>query len=187
MLEVIDNFLEEEEAGEVRAFTLNNLVADRPKYKGGYISIELTDKFPLYQVLQEKIKQKLSILHDKYFFQGWIFCYDEYCDGVTPHADPGAINVNIWCTPDWCMLDKTKNGLIVYNVKPPEDWEWEDYNRDLPKIETYLEEKQAVGRKIPYKYKRATVFDSRYFHETDSVSTKPGIGNKRINITFMYK
>ena len=148
---------------------------------------KVLSKSTAFSALQKEIQQKLPILEDKKFFQGWIFCYDENCPGVTPHADPGAINVNIWCTPDGCILDKDKNGLILYNIKPPEDWTWDDYNRNLPKIEDYLEENQAVGTKIPYKYKRAVVFDSRYFHETDNVSTKPGIGNKRINITFMYK
>lgn len=187
MFNVVDNFISEETAGDIRAFTLNNLVTDRPKYSGGYISIDLVEEWEPYHDLQKEIQQRLPILEDKTFFQGWIFCYDEDCAGVTPHADPGAINVNIWCTPDGCILDKDKNGLILYNIKPPEDWTWEDYNRDLPKIEDYLEENKAVGTKIPYKYKRAVIFDSRYFHETDNVSTKPGIGNKRINITFMYK
>ena len=66
------------------------------------------------------------------------------------------------------------------------DWRWEDYNQDVDKINKYLSESNAIPRLIDYKYNRAVIFDSSYFHKTNGVSTKPGDRNKRINVTYMY-
>ena len=75
----------------------------------------------------------------------------------------------------------------LYDKKHPDDWTWEDYNRDLDKIEKYLKDSGAKERHIKYKYNRLMAFNSSYFHKTNGVSTKPGVRNKRINVTFMYQ
>ena len=85
------------------------------------------------------------------------------------------------------IVDPDKNGLILYDKKHPDDWTWEDYNRDLDKIEKYLKDSGAKERHIKYKYNRLMAFNSSYFHKTNGVSTKPGVRNKRINVTFMYQ
>lgn len=186
MIDIRDNFLTAEEIGEVRAFTLNNLVSDRPKYSGGYISIRL-EELSIWSELQETVKERVEYLQNTNFFQGWIFVYDEECGGVTPHADPSLYNVNVWVTPDMAIEDSEKNGLLIANVKAPEEWEWHDYNRDLPKITKFLEDESVSFELVPYKYNRATIFEGKRFHKTAGVHTKPGIQNKRVNMTLMYK
>ena len=85
------------------------------------------------------------------------------------------------------LEDTDKNGLILYDKKHPADWTWEDYNKDVPKIEKFLRDSGAKERHVKYKYNRLMAFDSSYFHKTNGVSTKPGVRNKRINVTFMYQ
>ena len=103
---------------------------------------------------------------------------------MRPHADPSFINVNIWVTPDKCVYDHAKNGLVIYKKKAPKEWNHYQYNADLNLIETYL--KNSKYDRIPYKYNRAIIFRGNTFHSTDSVYMKPGDENRRVNYTFLY-
>jgi len=116
------------------------------------------------------------------YTRAWSFLYDSNCDGVGIHADPAGYNVNVWVTPDECVLDTNKNGLLIWLIKPPKGMPWEEYNYNPPGV---TEGHQPI--KIPYKFNRAVIFDSKYFHKTDSVSMKEGLENRRINFTFLYE
>jgi hypothetical protein len=165
-------------------------------YGGGYRTRDFgenqkkglrNDYFPIPELRNVvELLSQYEILKDKEFNRGWFFIHHNKCPGVGPHADPAAININIWVTPDWCIEDKEKNGLKVWDQKHPEDWTWDDYNRKSPKIDNFLKETNAKPRKVDYKWNRGILFDSSYFHATDDVHTKPGHHNKRINFTFMF-
>ena len=103
---------------------------------------------------------------------------------MRPHADPSFINVNIWVTPDECVYDHAKNGLVIYKKKAPKEWTHFQYNADVNRIRTYL--KESKYDRIPYKYNRAIIFKGNTFHSTDSVYMKPGDENRRVNYTFLY-
>ena len=49
-----------------------------------------------------------------------------------------------------------------------------------------LEEKKAKCESILYKYNRAVLFNSAYFHETDKIDFKVGYGSRKINITYLF-
>jgi len=49
-----------------------------------------------------------------------------------------------------------------------------------------MNEKNANGETIPYKYNRAVLFNSAYFHETDKIDFKDGYESRRINITYLF-
>jgi len=181
---ILDGLVTEEDLDELRWYAINT--PSDHYFGGGYNSIEGADKHPKYLELSERFIHTIPILKDKIFDRGWIYVHDNECEGVTPHADPGVINVNLWITPMHCIKDWSKNGLIVYDKKRPPDWTWEEYNQDINKINRYLTESNAIPRLIEYKYNRITAFDSSYFHKTDGISTKPGDRNKRINVTWMY-
>ena len=66
MFNVVDNFISEETAGDIRAFTLNNLVTDSPKYSGGYISIDLVEEWEPYHDLQKEIHEDMRDNFEKY-------------------------------------------------------------------------------------------------------------------------
>jgi hypothetical protein len=75
----------------------------------------------------------------------------------------------------------------VYTVKPPEDWDFERYNRDTDFVyETLIEPSGFANVTIPYKENRAVLFDSALFHTTDHFRFKKGYTNRRINLTLLY-
>ena len=53
-------------------------------------------------------------------------------------------------------------------------------------IYNFLKEKKAMCETIPYKFNRAVLFDSAYFHETDKIDFKDGYESRRINITYLF-
>jgi len=164
-------------------------------YSGGYRTRDFGESyeskqggpFPIPELQQViHLLSQYDVLKDKKFCRGWFFIHQNKCPGVNPHADPAAINVNIWVTPDWCVEDPNKNGLKVYDTKHPDDWTWDDYNKERKKIDNFIQDSGAKARKVAYKWNRGILFDSSYFHKTDSVHMKPGHHNKRINFTFMF-
>jgi hypothetical protein len=71
-------------------------------------------------------------------------------------------------------------------ITPPEDWTYEDYNKQPEKAMSYIEQNNAEKVSIPYECNRAVIFNSQFFHKTQRVSSKEGYKNKRINYTFLY-
>lgn len=174
---VVDNFLKEDVCEYLREYMLNN--NDHNQIYSDYKAIDIVNIPDLTKSILD-----IPMLKNKNFLRSWSFIYDNQSRGVLPHADPASINVNIWVTPDHSILDETKNGLNIWTVETPSDWTWEDYNTDRSKIECFLGGKKNIN--IKYKYNRAIIFKSKYFHSTSEVSTKPGHENKRINYTFLF-
>tara|TARA_R100001224_G_C4023668_1_gene150220 strand:+ start:1661 stop:2278 length:618 start_codon:yes stop_codon:yes gene_type:complete len=134
------------------------------------ISIEMADKFNL-----------------KDFKRAWSFVYNNVGKGVNFHADPSNINVNIWVTPDSAILNHNKNGLVICNKKPPNDWTREQWNGNKDNcIDNFLKKEEHFNTKIEYKCNRAILFDGALFHKTDDVETKDGVFNKRVSYTMLY-
>ena len=92
----------------------------------------------------------------------------------------------MWLTPDSSVVDENKNGLFIWDIKPPPDWSFHDFNKKTDKIENYLRGSGAKKRNVEYKCNRAMVFNSALFHETNGVSMKKGYWNRRINLTYLY-
>ncbi len=142
-------------------------------------------RFPLLGVIITGLQARFPFLGK--FARGWAFVYNNNAEGVTPHADPACYNVNLWVTPDSSVEDPEKNGLILYDIKPPPTWTWREYNTDVKLIRKYLEYTKSEKTVIPYACNRLLLFNSRYFHETNKVSMKDGLNNRRVNYTFMFK
>ena len=180
---IIDNFFPDKICKELREKSLNSKKYNNEYWD--YKSLDFDDNksfFSLKDISDKYVVPKIS-LAEKYL-RSWSFVYENVSRGVHPHADPSFINVNIWVTPDECVYDHNKNGLILYRKKCPKDWDWETYNRDLNLIEDFL--KGSKNDRIPYKCNRAVIFRGETFHSTDSVYMKPGPENKRVNYTFLY-
>lgn len=172
-------------ARELRRYVYSVELQER--YERGYNIVQFWyDSNPLLTYVVDFVQRSFEELSMLNFQQGWFFVYDSKCDGVNVHADPSSLNVNIWLTLNSSIEDWNKNGLIIYDVKHPESWSFEDYNEDTPKIEKFLKEKNAQEFTIPYNYRRMTLFDSKYFHKTNGVHTKMGDRNKRINMTLLF-
>ena len=187
---IIDDFLYTDVVNELHQSALNCQYKDDDYSEWGYHSINFDREnfpFPILPDVINAIHGAFSPLHDLEFDRGWAFVYDNEASGVTPHADPAAINVNLWVTPFDCQKDTLKNGLIIYDQKAPDDWTWSEYNSDSKKINQYLIESNATPRFVPYNYNRITIFESKYFHKTNGVSMIEGDANRRVNYTFMFK
>lgn len=170
---------------ELREYALN---ADDPDdtYKD-YYSLNFSPenlRLPLLSAIITGLETRFPFLGR--FDRGWAFVYDNNAEGVTPHADPACYNVNLWVTPDSSVEDPEKNGLILYDIKPPPTWTWREYNTDIKLIRKYLEYTKSEKTNISYACNRLLLFNSRYFHETNKVSMKPGLNNRRVNYTFMF-
>jgi len=121
------------------------------------------------------------------FKRAWSFIYDNIAKGVGFHADPSSVNVNIWVTPEKSLLDKTKNGLLIVNKKPPDDWIREQWNGNKDGcIDKLLQKEKHEVTRIDYKCNRAVFFDGALFHATDDVSTKYGDYNRRVSYTMLF-
>lgn len=184
---VVDDFFTQECAIKLRNFVLST------NYRSGcYLEYAALDFykpqkwFPLLTNITEEMQLKISILSNLKFQRSWAFIHKNHASGVGLHADPANVNINIWVTPDECVMDKEKNGLMVWDKKAPEEWVHKNYNGSLIKCRKFLAENNAQPKIIDYKFNRATIFNSSYFHETAGVSMKEGYVNRRINYTFLF-
>jgi hypothetical protein len=155
-------------------------------YTGAYIDDGLHQRILLQ--LSMDLRDLLPQIFDAYPLKYmWAYKYDSDYGGINLHADEAAVNVNLWLTPDDANLDPTCGGLIVYTVKPPEDWDFGRYNRDTDLVyETLIQPSNFANVTIPYKENRAVIFDSALFHTTDRFRFKKGYKNRRINLTLLY-
>ena len=142
-------------------------------YYSDYAAINYTyDNDSLTADLSDELINKFKLNN---FKRAWSFIYNNKAKGVDFHADPSNLNVNIWVTPEQSLLDNTKNGLLIVNKKPPNDWVREKWNGNKDNcINKFLQKEKHEVSKINYKCNRAVFFDGALFHATNGVSTKDG-------------
>ena len=187
----IDDFLSEEALRELREFCLVSKVWNQ-MYKNKYLGAFSDQGFisPIHLQISIDLQKKLPKLfgvHD--LSQFWGFKYDSTLGkGINIHADFAIHNLNFWITPDEYNNNKNSGGLKVYDVPPPEDWIFKDYNsnNEKKKIYDFLENNNANCINVPYKFNRAVLFNSAYFHETDEIDFKDEYEGRRINNTYLY-
>ena len=185
----IDDFLSKEALIELREFCLVSRVWNtgyQNKYLGafsdkGFIS-------PIHLQIAIELKKELPKLFGPHkLAKFWGFKYDTTLGkGINIHADSAIHNLNFWITPDEFNNNKNAGGLKVYDAPAPENWIFEDYNNNSNKIYKYLEDNSANCTKIPYKFNRAVLFNSAYFHETDEIDFKDEYEGRRINMTYLF-
>ena len=181
----VDNLFLPEVIDDLRDYALS--ANDPDDIYEDYYSLNFSPerlRLPLLHAIITGLETRFPFLGQ--FDRGWAFVYDNNANGVTPHADPACYNVNLWVTPDSSVEDPEKNGLILYDIKPPPTWTWREYNTDVKLIRKYLEYTNSEKTIIPYACNRLLIFNSKYFHETNKVSMKHGSGNRRVNYTFMF-
>ena len=154
---------------------------------GTYQAISyLGDQDYITHLIVEKFKNKLNILPP--FQRAWSFVYHNESQGVGLHADPSEFNVNIWISSDESVKDKFSNGLKIYKITPPPDWGRNDWNpgKNTEKVKNYLDSNNVKPVKIDYKSNRAVIFNGAYFHESNQVSMKEGVENRRVSYTMLF-
>ena len=145
------------------------------------------DYFPhqdyMSSLIANELKEKLALPE---FMRAWSFVYNTESNGVHLHCDPSLINLNIWLTDTECVKNSSKNGLMIYKLKPPSHWNRDEWNTYDSKTKEYLASKNIDPIKIEYKGNRAVFFDGAYFHSSDGVSMKEGMENRRVSFTMLF-
>ena len=185
----IDNFLSDEAVKELRAFCLVSKIWNR-EYENKYLGAFSDRGFvsPIHLQIAIELKQKLPKLFGQHKLgKFWAFKYDTTLGkGINVHADFAIHNLNFWITPDEYNDNKNSGGLKVYDAPAPEDWTFQQYNKKTNEIHKFLNDNNANCTNIPYKFNRAVLFNSAYFHETDKINFKDGYEARRINITYLF-
>jgi tetratricopeptide (TPR) repeat protein len=187
----IDDFLSENALIELRKFCLVSKVWNR-EYDNKYLGAFSDKGFnsPVHLQIAIDLKEKLPKLFGPHkITKFWGFKYDTTLgSGINIHADFAIHNLNFWITPDKYNNNKNSGGLKIYDAPAPENWTFRDYNSNILKknIYKFLEDNKANCVNIPYKFNRAVLFNSAYFHETDKIDFKDKYEGRRINNTYLF-
>lgn len=190
--------------GDMQAIAIDNILTDEAWYslqefcnvntfwyglRPGYLGAFSHDGFYselLFQIAIE-LREKFPRIFKHHSWRNyWGFKHDKSHGGINVHADVAALNVNFWITPSEANLDPNSGGLLVWDQRPPPDWNFKKLNEDDEAIKTYLKSKNSQPFRFPYKGNRALIFSSDLFHKTDEINFKPGYTNRRLNITMLY-
>lgn len=100
------------------------------------------------------------------------------------------VNLNIWLAPDSANLGSAKagdgGGLTIFHAKPPDHWEFREFNRNASAAEELIRESQAGNTSVEHCQNRALMFNSMLFHQSDPFRFKKGFENRRINLTLLF-
>ncbi|MGV3523121.1 MAG: tetratricopeptide repeat protein [Candidatus Sericytochromatia bacterium] len=185
----VDNLLQPDALEALLHFCQKSTIWHDDTKTGGYLGAYMDDGFScelLYQVAHELRDALPGIFQGLPLKHMWAYKYDSQREGIGIHADSAVINVNFWLTPDEANRDPNTGGLLVYPVRAPLDWSFEDYNHDTDKALALIAQEQAEPIHIPYRQNRAVIFDSRLFHATDRFQFSESYLMRRINVTLLY-
>jgi tetratricopeptide (TPR) repeat protein len=185
---VIDNLLTAPALESLRRFCWGSTVWRR-SYEKGYLGAVPAQGFacPLLAQIADELRDIFpTVIGAHGLGLMWGFKYDSRLSGIPMHADQAAVNVNFWIAPDEANRDPESGGLVVWDVKAPQDWDFARYNADVAGARAFLAREGAKPIVIPHRANRAVIFDSDLFHETDRIDFKEGYENRRINVTMLY-
>jgi hypothetical protein len=186
-LVVVDGFLREEALEALRSYALRSTIWFDYSKAGGYCGSYLNDGFgcPLLMQLAEELRTRMpAVLGPHPLTHLWGYIYDQALSGITSHADPARVNLNFWLTPDEANLDRDSGGLVVWTRVAPADWDFQAYNNDPDAIDAFVADSEKIV--IPHRRNRVVMFDSSLVHRTDDFHFRPGLENRRLNMTMLF-
>ncbi len=186
-LAVVDDFLSAEALELLRAYCLESTIWFDFTKAGGYSGSYMQEGFgsDLLLALTRELRDAFPrILGPRPLNQMWAYIYDSERSGITAHADQAAVNLNFWLTPDEANLDPERGGLVVCMREAPAEWDFEQYNNRPDEIRAFVRDSET--RVIPYRCNRLVMFHSNLIHATDDFRFKPGLENRRINVTMLF-
>ncbi len=186
---MIDDLLTADALDRLRRFLLDSTIWYDFSHIGGFLAAYLEDGMacPLLLQIVDELRHLLpDILGPHQLQQAWAFKCLTGDKGIDVHADAGAVNLNLWITPEDSNLEHGAGGLVMHRATPPADWALSNYDRDITEIRRFLADNEAGTIVVPYGENRAGLFRSDLFHESDRVKFRPGFENHRINITLLF-
>jgi len=200
---VVDDLLNERALEELHRFCIESTVFFESK-SNGYVGAYAEQGFasPLLFAIADQLREALpDVIGDHQLTQAWAYAYASYDEyptddaGIRNHADPAAVNVNLWLTPDDANLGERDasipGGLVVYPVKPPASASYTDFNSEKAKegVDRFLKECKKCERdavEVPYRRNRAVIFDSDYVHRSSTYAFRGGHEHRRINVVLLF-
>ena len=182
---IIDDFFTEEILSILKIRILYAKYFDDDYGKHRYQAINhLENQDYITHLIVKEFKEKANLLPE--FKRAWSFVYNNESTGVRLHSDPSEFNVNIWVSSNESVKDKSLNGLCIYKITPPPDWERKDWNGNAEKVKGHIDSNNIKPVNIDYKSNRAVIFNGAYFHKSNSVSMKEGVENRRVSYTMLF-
>jgi tetratricopeptide (TPR) repeat protein len=184
---VVDELLRPEALVALRRYLHRSTVWFGYGKARGYCGSYMEDGFGNELMLQlaAEIRQRMPQVVGPHFLnQMWAYIYDQSMAGITAHADPAAVNLNFWLSPDEANLDPECGGLIVSLWEAPREWNFHDYNNRPDVLDPYVTGDHRVV--VPHRCNRLVMFNSNLVHKTDDFRFKPGFENRRINVTMLF-
>ena len=184
---VVDELLRPEALAALRRYLHRSTVWFGYGKARGYCGSYMEDGFGnelLLQLAAEMRRCMPQIIGPHFLNQMWAYIYDQSMAGITAHADPAAVNLNFWLSPDEANLDPESGGLIVSLWEAPREWNFHDYNNRPDVLDPYVTGDHRVV--VPHRCNRLVMFNSNLVHKTDDFRFKPGFENRRINVTMLF-
>eukprot|EP00658_Telonema_sp_P-2_P033064 TRINITY_DN24345_c0_g1_i3.p1 TRINITY_DN24345_c0_g1~~TRINITY_DN24345_c0_g1_i3.p1 ORF type:complete len:705 (+),score=91.90 TRINITY_DN24345_c0_g1_i3:77-2191(+) len=201
---VVDNLLRPEVLEELRRWCLESTIWHHPKlsYVGSYWPNGFSH--PLVLHIANALQESFEFIRPHRLTMAWAYAYanqvssqwrhgpatadDGSNAGIPIHADQATVNVNTWVTPDQFNLNPSAGGMQVWLKKPLANWSFLDTNgatgTQLSRIWEWLDGTES--RVVTYKYNRAVMFDSEFFHATSKMKFAAGHTKRRINFTYLF-
>ena len=184
---VVDDFLRPEALLALRRYCQRSTVWFGYGKVLGYCGAYMQEGFgnPLLLQLAADLRRLMPrVVGPHRLNQMWGYIYDSQMSGITAHADPAAVNVNFWIVPDEANLDPDRGGLVVSKREAPAEWDFQDYNNRPGVLEAFMNESEQV--RVPHRCNRMVMFNSNLVHKTDAFRFRPGLTNRRINVTMLF-
>jgi hypothetical protein len=204
---VVDNVLSPQALKEIRMLLRTSTIWTdvRPGFLGAYFDQGM-EHSALVQLASELSSHFPSIICGRPIQMIWAYSYDTEhnaaredvnSSGIHLHADPAAVNINLWITQDDASLDLERGGMVVYEGKPltydkidddegEGEFDFDDFNSSPEFGRAWIESHDTNRRVVPHRANRMVVFDSMLFHETDVMRFRRGHDKRRINLTFLF-
>ena len=184
---VVDDLLRPEALSALRRYLHRSTVWFGYGKTRGYCGSYMEDGFGnalLLQLASEMRRHLPQIVGPHFLNQMWAYIYDQAMAGITAHADPAAVNLNFWLTPDEANLEPESGGLIVSLREAPKEWNFHEYNNRPEVLDPYVAGDDRVV--VPHRCNRLVMFNSNLVHKTDDFRFRPGFENRRINVTMLF-
>lgn len=126
-------------------------------------------------------------------------------EGIGLHSDHAAVSVNCFLTPDDSITEAGTGGLSIYPKRPGQSsiFQINSQYEAHPTVSGHFNVKKSAASsleaqelsnyartldqpmKVHHKQNRCVIFHSSLLHATAGVRSKPGLKNRRINLTFL--
>jgi hypothetical protein len=184
---VLDDVLTNEVCDAVREELMSSWAWQLMNSDGKELFVRDFGSAPVEAVAAELIERLPKVLGGLSLEQYIAFWHHQNA-GLYAHSDIGQVSLNLWLTPDEYNRNPESGGLILHDVKRRDDMEIHEFNC-APWSTDYLaaNTKGNVVR-VPYRFNRAVLFDSRTFHASDGPLdfVNEGPESIRLNLTFMF-